>query len=141
MVKVRGVEQAERAARARATVMAIAALVLVINAVIEIGSPDYSGFSLRSAVWIFLIAIWLLILAVGGGLTRDRLTKALMNDELSLQNRARALAFGFYAAILVALVAYAAAWFRPLGAHDALRLVTGLGISAALARYSWLEFR
>jgi hypothetical protein len=140
-MKVYNVEQAERATWARASVMAIAAAVLLINSVIEIGDPVYSAFNLRSGVWILLIGLWLVILAAGGGLTRDRLTKSLMNDELSLQNRSRALAFGFYAGIVVALAVYAAAWFEPLSAHDALRLVSGIGVSAALGRYAWLEFR
>ena len=140
-MKVHNVEQAERASWARASVMAIAALVLLINSVIEYGEPVYSALTWRSAVWILLIGLWLVILAAGGGLNRDALTKSLMNDELSLLNRRRALVFGFYAAMLVALIAYAAAWYEPMSAHDALRLVSGLGVSAALGRYAWLEFR
>ena len=141
MVRVHNVEQAERASRGRAAVMALAAVVMMLNAVIEFGSAPYSVLGLRGAVWIPMIGAWLFILAKGGGLSRDRLTSSLLNDELSLQNRARALSFGFYATMIAGLLIYAGSWYQEIGVRDALRLVTAVGISGALARYAWLEVR
>jgi hypothetical protein len=130
---------AERASRGRAAIMAIAALVLIVNAVIEVGEPPYAVIGWRSGIWIFLILMWLLILASGGGLNWDRARRKLMNDELSLQNRARALALGFYVTMLAALILYCVSWFQAIEPHDSERLITATGVASALGRYAWLE--
>jgi hypothetical protein len=138
-MKITNVGEAERASRARATVMAMAAIVLIINAVIEIGSPVYAAPSVRSGIWILLIGMWLLILGTGGALIRNGDSKRLLNDELSLQNRSRAIVFGFYLTMIAALAVYAVGWYRPIETHDSVRLITATGVSASLARYAWLE--
>ena len=132
---------AERASRGRAALMAIAAVVLVINASLQFDDGAYSGPGVRSASWIVLIVLWMVILATGGALARGRAMKLLIDDELSLRNRARALSLGFYVTIAAALLVYAAGWFTAIGPQDALRLVTAAGVSGALARYAWLETR
>lgn len=63
-----------------------------------------------------------------------------MNDELSRENRRRALALGFYAAMLVTMVLYVVSWSEPIELRAALRLVSGLGVAAVLARYAMLEW-
>src|SRR4051812_9334537 len=90
------IEGAERASRGRAIVMAMAGVVLLINTVIQWGNPHYVEPGVRAGSWIFVIAVWMFILANGGGLRLRGRMRALLNDELSLRNRARALAAGFY---------------------------------------------
>jgi hypothetical protein len=67
--------------------------------------------------------------------------RELLNDELSLQNRARALAAGFYATLATALAVYMAAWRVEIVTGDAIRLVTAAGLSTALFVYAWLEWK
>jgi hypothetical protein len=135
------VERAERLSRARALLMAIAAAVLIINIVIQYGKPAYVSSDVRGASWLVVIGLWLFMLWNGGGLRPIGRIRALLNDELSLRNRARALAFGFYTAVGAALLLYVAEWYTPIAAGDALKIVSGGGVAAALACYAWLEWR
>jgi hypothetical protein len=135
------IESAERASRGRAILMAIAAAVLLVNAAIQWGNPHYAEPGVRGGSWIFLLAAWAFLLANGGGLRLKGRMRELLNDELSLRNRARALAAGFYAMLAAGIVAYLAAWRIDVAAADALRLVTAAGLSTALFVYAWLEWR
>ena len=133
-------ERAERASRGRAAIMILAAVVFMINAVIDFGDPAFSRPGPRGAIWPLIVLAWLFIVASGGGLRIGRL-RALLNDEMSLQNRARATAVGFYATNIAALAVYFASWRIPMTIGDAAQLITALGISAALICYAWLELR
>ena len=135
------IERAERASRGRAAVMALAAIVFITNAIVDFGQPAYSQPGWRGAIWPLVALAWLLIVASGGGLRVGRRLRELMNDELSLQNRARAIAVGFYATNIAAVGVYYASWRVPMLPGDMLQLVTGIGISAALLVYAWLEWR
>jgi protein-S-isoprenylcysteine O-methyltransferase Ste14 len=135
------IEKAERMSRGRAAIMALAALVLVINLVLQYGNPAYVSADPRGASWLVVIGLWLFILWNGGGLRLKGNMRALLNDELSLQNRARALSAGFYVAVLGALALFAIEWWVPIGAGDALKLVSAGALAAALLRYAWLEWR
>ena len=135
------IERAERASRGRAAIMTLAAIVLMINAVIDFGQPAYSEPGWRGGVWPILILFWLLIVATGGGLRASPKLRGLMNDELSLHHRGKAVAAGFYAVHVAAAATYFATWWTAIGAGDALRLVTAIGVSTALLVYAWLEWR
>src|SRR3954471_8409536 len=135
------IEKAEGLSRARALIMAMAAGVMAINLVIQWGKPAYVSADARGASWIVVVGLWAFILWNGGGLRLKGNMRALLNDELSLQNRARALSTGFYVALIGALALYAIEWWVPVGAGDALKLVSGGALAAALLRYAWLEWR
>jgi hypothetical protein len=135
------IEKAERLSRGRAAIMALAAVVLIINLVLQYGNPAYVSADPRGASWLLVIGLWLFILWNGGGLRLKGNMRALLNDELSLQNRARALSTGFYVGVIGALVLYALEWRIPIGAGDALKLVSAGALAAALLRYAWLEWR
>ena len=132
---------AEHTARARAIIMAIAALVLLLNLWLQFGDPAYVSANARGGSWIVVIGIWLFLLWNGGGLNRNPAVCAIINDELSLSNRSRAIAAGFYAAIVAGLAAYVAQWWYAISAGDALKIVTAIPMAVALARFSWLEWR
>jgi hypothetical protein len=134
------VEGAERASRGRAILMAIAAAVLLLNAMLQIGDPDYSGPGVRGASWIVLVGLWMFLLANGGGLRLRGRMRELLNDELSLRNRARAVAAGFYVMLAAGMAVYLAAWRVEIVTGDAIKLVTAAGLSAALIVYAWLEW-
>lgn len=132
---------AERASRGRAILMSIAAAVLLPAAVLQWGEPAQAGPTARGGLWVLLILPWILLLANGGGLRMSRRMRALLNDELSLRNRDRALAAGFYATLATALALHVASWWIEILSGDAIRLVTALCLATALALYSWLEWR
>jgi predicted nucleic acid-binding Zn ribbon protein len=135
------IEKAERMGRARALIMALAAAVLIFNVWLQYGDAEYASAGGRGGSWLVLIGLWTFILWNGGGLRPGGRVRALLNDELSLQNRSRAFSLGFYAAILLALACYVGNWLAPIAAGDALKIVSAGAISAALLRYAWLEWR
>lgn len=134
------VESAERASRGRAILMAIAAAVLLLNAALQIGDPDYVRPGVRSGSWVVLVGLWAFLLANGGGLRLSRRMRSLLNDELSLRNRSRAVAAGFYVALTAALAVYLATWRMEIAAADAIKLISAAGLATALFVYAWLEW-
>jgi hypothetical protein len=137
-VSVSDIQRAEYKSRVRAAVMVLAAIVFMINAIIDFGNPAYSAPGWRGGIWPLICLAWLFIVASGGRIGRLR---GLINDELSLRNRARATAVGFYATNVAAVGVYYASWRVPMMIGDALQLVTAIGISTALVYYAWLELR
>jgi protein-S-isoprenylcysteine O-methyltransferase Ste14 len=134
------VEGAERASRGRATIMAIAAIVLLINAAIQMGDPDYVRPGVRGASWVVLAGLWMFLLANGGGLRLRGRMRELLNDELSLRNRARAVTAGFYVMLGAALAVYLATWRVEIAAGDAIKLISAAGLATALLVYARLEW-
>jgi hypothetical protein len=135
------IEGAERASRGRAIIMAVAGTVLLINAAVQWGNPHYVEPGVRAGSWILVIALWMFILANGGGIRLRGRMRELLNDELSLRNRARALAAGFYTMLAAGLALFAANWWVEMATGDALKLVMAAGLSTALLVYAWLEWR
>ncbi len=134
------IEGAERASRGRAILMAIAGAILLANAALQVGDPDYVEPGVRGASWIVLIGLWGFLLANGGGLRLRGRMRELLNDELSLRNRARAVAAGFYAMLAAGTAVYVALWRVEIAAGDAIKLVTAAGLATALLVYAWLEW-
>ena len=137
---VSDIDAAERKSRARAVCMALLAAVTTFTSTFGSDNPANDAATFRGGSWLVTIVLAVLILATGGGLNLNARLRALMNDELSKANQRRALAFGFYAAMLVATALYVVSWSTPIEIRAGLRLVTGLGIAAALARYAMLEW-
>jgi protein-S-isoprenylcysteine O-methyltransferase Ste14 len=134
------VDRAEHKSRARTICMALLAAVTVFTSTFGFDNPANDGASFRGGSWLVTIALAVAIIATGGGLNLNRQLRTLMNDELSRENRRRALALGFYTAMLVTMVLYVASWSVPIELRAALRLVSGLGVAAVLARYAMLEW-
>ena len=136
---VSDIEQAERNSRGRASVMALLAIVVAFNSTFGVqNTMNDDGW--RGVAWIATVALGLAIVATSGGLMLNPRLRALMNDELSRANRARAIGFGFFTTIVVALGCYVASWWMPMPVRAGLRLVSGLGLAATLARYAMLEW-
>jgi hypothetical protein len=141
-VAVSDIQQAERASRVRSMLMAVMALVLLINTAIGIGDEASSMTPmLRHGLWAAMILLWLVILATGGWLQMTRRVRSLMNDEVSLANRSRALQAGFWTAMLVGVGLYFASLQWEITVREALSILVNLTIVAALVRYAWLELR
>ena len=134
------VDRAERKSRARAICMALLAAVTTFTSTFGFDSPVNDAATFRGGSWLVTIVLAIAIIATGGGLNLNRQLRTLMNDELSRENRRRALALGFYAAMTVTMALYVASWWVPMEVRAALRLVSGLGLAATLARYAMLEW-
>jgi len=135
------VEQADRNSRNRGMLMAIAAIVQLALALFSALDPVGTTNFGRGIVWAVLILLWLILLATGGGVLLNRQVRAMMNDEVSLLNRRRAIETGFWAAMAAAIGLYFASYAWPIPPRGALAILTELAIAAALIRYAWLELR
>jgi len=130
-------DRTERAARNRAVLLAIGAVVVTVTAFLRTTdtSPTSEGLG-----WIFLMAAWSLVLATGGGLALNKRMRALLNDELSTANRGKALGWGLFAALIAGAVVLLAAPHTTLDPAGAVRIVTAAGLAVAMARYAMLEW-
>jgi hypothetical protein len=136
------VAQAEHYSRARSILMAVMAVVLLVDA--AIGSGDEASSmtpGLREAAWALMIGLWLIILVTGGFLRVRGAVRGLMNDEVATANRSQALQAGFWVATVAGLGLYFASPQWQQSAREALRILVDLAIAAALMRYAWLELR
>ena len=135
------VEQADRNSRNRGMLMAIAAIVQLTLALFSGLDPAGTTDPVRGAVWAVLTLLWLILLATGGGVLLSRQVRSMMNDEVSLLNRRRAVETGFWTAMAAAIALYFASYAWPVPVRAALAILTEVAIAAALIRYAWLELR
>ena len=134
------IEKAAQVSRARSLLMAVMAVVLLILGLL--GWSDQSSSMnpmLRHGSWAITILFWLIILYTGGWLRLSRSIRSVINDEVSLANRSRALQTGFWTAMLLALAIYGASLIWPISLREGMRILTDLTIAAALIHYAWLE--
>ena len=97
--------------------------------------------TLHLAAWVLWAAALLLFLVAGGGLWRGPRIRGLLNDETTVDHRRRALATGFWFAVLTALLVYGLSFVEPVGGREATRLVVTIAVAAALIRFGMLERR
>ena len=137
------INQAERASRLRASLMAAIAVVLVLSASLGFNDADPAAIRpyVRHAGWALMILLWLFVLATGGGLRLSKSVRSVMNDEVALANRGTALQTGFWLAMILGLALYFASFQWDISLREGLRVLLDLTIAAALLRYAWLELR
>ncbi|MGN6278586.1 MAG: hypothetical protein ACTHM8_07670 [Sphingomonas sp.] len=97
--------------------------------------------TLHLAAWMCWAAVLLFFLAFAGGLFRGERMRSLLNDETTRDHRLRAMACGFWSAILIALAVYALSFFEEVSVREGTRLVITFGIALALIRFGALEKR
>ncbi|MBC9034809.1 hypothetical protein IAG41_20655 [Sphingomonas sp. JC676] len=131
-------DRAERASRARAALLAIGAAVVTVTAFLRTTDTSATAEGLG---WILLMATWSIVLATGGGLALSRQMRALLNDELSIANRGRAISWGFFAALGAAAAVLLAAPHVAIDLAGGIRIVTAAGLAVAMLRYAMLEWR
>lgn len=134
---------AERIAWGRARAATVMAIIFITA---QAGSfhddlPLNRPQTLHLSAWIVWAAALLMFLAVSGGLFRGAKVRAMLNDESTQEHRRRAMVFGFWGAMLTALLVYVLSFFEPMTAREAVRLVITFAIAFALMRFGTLERR
>ena|SRR5690242_12923745 len=99
---------ADRIAWGRARAAQVLAFVFVAT---QVGSfhddlPVDRPQALHLTAWLCWAVMLLLFLAFAGGLLRGERMRALLNDETTRDHRLRAMAWGFWSAIVAALGVY-----------------------------------
>ncbi len=90
------------------------------------------------AAWMVLIGV---CIATGGVWRVSPAMRALMNDETSLSHRRCSLAGGFWVAMIVSAMVYAASFALDLSVREALRIVVTSALSSALISFAEREER
>jgi len=83
----------------------------------------------------------LMLVATGGGMFRKRDVRAILDDELARAHRASAYRNGFWALIVVALVAFVAAQVTGIPARDLAHVSLSAGVIAAVGTLTYLRRR
>ena len=136
------IERAEHASRARSILMTVMTVVLLVNTALLVWiEADKADQAWRHALWAVMIGLWLTILATTGWMRLNRGMRRLMNDEVSLANRSRALQTGFWTAMALGVVFYFGSLTWEISAREAVQVLVNLTLAATLGRYSWLELR
>lgn len=132
---------ADRLAWKRARIAQATALIFIATQVASFHdeTPLNRPQTLHLAVWLCWVAVLLALLATGGALLRSKRMRALLNDETTRDHRLRAMAWGFWTAILVALAIYIVSFFSEISVREGVRLVITFGIALALIRFGALE--
>jgi len=127
--------------RARlATVLALVFLAAQAGSFPDEPTPDAPRL-IGLVAWAVWAGTLLIFLMLGGGFLRGPRMRMLLNDETTRDHRSRALAAGFWAAIIACFMIYVATFYEPLGARQGVRLVLTLAIATALLRFGTLERR
>ncbi|MDQ0462722.1 hypothetical protein QO010_000470 [Caulobacter ginsengisoli] len=138
---------AERLQRRRIRIIwAQAILFLIMQTTYYTNMPSFDApLRLVDQVKLSAFAVWavalMVLLAVSGGVFRSKAVRALMDDELTRAHRASALALGYYAAMLAAIVLYVVSQYVRMSAPEAIHLIVSAGVLAPMLRFVFLERR
>jgi hypothetical protein len=95
----------------------------------------------KVAAYLVWALVLLAFLGTGGGWWDSREVRAILNDELTRENRRRGLELGFWAAMTATVVCYAINLFIPVSTRVVIHAVLSTGVAVALLRFGWLERR
>ena len=144
MVQENAAEVAERLTRRRARIMPAFAVLFILWQANFLSTPDMPTRlvdQVKISAWFVWALALLLLLVTGGGAFRGPEVRALMNDELTRENRRTGYTFGFWAAVGSAMGLYAVALFEPVNGREAVHIVLTAAIASALMTFGALERR
>lgn len=137
-------EVAERLTRRRARIMPAFGLFFIVWQANFLSAPEAPARlvdHIKISAWFVWALVLLLLLVTGGGFFRGREVRALMNDELTRENRRTGYTYGFWAAVGSAIGLYAVALFEPVSGREAVHIVLTAAIATALMMFGALERR
>jgi protein-S-isoprenylcysteine O-methyltransferase Ste14 len=134
---------AERLTLRRARASTVLALFFLLSMATSLGTdvPLNRPETLKLAAWVVWAAALLFLLATGGGLTRGKSVRALMNDDSTVENRRHAMVAGFWGTVLTAFALYAISLFETISGRDAIRIMLSAAVAISVLRFGMLERR
>ena len=129
---------AERLIKRRANALFVLSLVFVVTQGSFIGRHSAPGV-LHISAWVAMAVVLLAFFATGGGWTRSKAVRALMNDESTRIHRARATTVAFYNMMASGVVIYGLGMIKPVSGGEAAHLIMTVGIASALMAFWGLE--
>jgi hypothetical protein len=146
MTSTADIETADRLTRRRARMLPLLAVLFLSQQSLHFAGKVLGGSRADdpfwvAAAWMVLSIVLLLLMTTGGAWFRSASVRALLDDEVTRQNRADGLGFGFVAAMVGGVVLYFMTLFGPLPAQDVIHIMMMLGLASALVRFAYLERR
>ena len=137
------VEEAERLSRRRVSMfIAMTTLLTIQQSAFFSQTPAERAFDhVRTGTWVLLVGVLLAALLTGGFWLKPRAIRALMDDEVTLANRASAVRLAFAASMAVAIILFVLAPPLALTAREAIHLIVSTGIVVGIFRFGQLERR
>ena len=120
MVESNLAEEAERLSRRRARMMPVLAMFYLAQQVSYLSRAEGDRLvdHFRIGAWVMLSSVLLAGLVTGGFWLRNPKLRAMLNDEQTQANRARAMQVGFVAAIAMGIVLYVVQGSSPMTVRE-----------------------
>lgn len=140
-------ERIEHLQRRRTRLMFFQAIIFLFWQTTFFAQPVRTTEALRTVdhvklgAYIVWAGVLVLFLATGGGYIQPKAVRQVLNDELTVDHRRRAMSLGFLAAMAAAVVCYFIAQVEPISAGIAIHAILSVGVASALLRFAWLERR
>ena len=137
------VEEAERLSRRRVSMLIAMTTLLTVQqaAFYAQTSAERAVDYVRLGAWVLLVGALLAALLTGGFWLKPRAIRALMDDEVTLANRASAVKLAFAASMGMGIVLFVLAPPLALSAREAIHLIVSTGIVVGIFRFGLLERR
>ena len=137
------IEEAERLSRRRVSMLIATTTLLALQqgAFYAQTEAELAVDHVRTGAWVLLVVALLAALLTGGFWLKPRAIRALMDDEVTLANRASAVKLAFAASMGVAIVLFVLAPPLALTAREAIHLIVSTGIVVGIFRFGQLERR
>lgn len=132
---------ADRLTRRRARVSTVLALFFVMTFVSSVGAQPTRPEIFKVTAWLLWAMGLLFFLAVGGGVWRGRAVRALMNDDVTVENRREAITAGYWATMASAFALYGLSLFVPIDTREVIRTLLSVGVAVSVLRFGILERR
>jgi len=137
------VEEAERLSRRRVSMLVAMTTLLTVQqaAFYAQTSAERAVDYVRLGAWVLLVGALLAALLTGGFWLKPRAIRALMDDEVTLANRASAVKLAFAASMGMAIALFVLAPPLALTAREAIHVIVSTGIVVGIFRFGQLERR
>jgi hypothetical protein len=137
------IETADRLSRRRARMLPVLAVVFLAQQAAYFADPGdgRAVAQVRIGAWVVMGLVLLLALVTGGAFFRSAEVRALLNDEVTRANRARAFEAGFVSAMLSAMLLFCLRGALEFSVGEVIHLIVSAGMVSALVIFGMLERR
>lgn len=136
---------AEQLGRSRVHSLAVMLSMYVIAQIefaTKLADPDWPTKFPRTIAWLLFSSILVFMLMKGSAVIGGRQEVGqMLDDEITNDNRSRAIVAGFWAVVCISAGLFASAAVAELAARSATHLLLTTGLAVATARFGWLEWR
>ena len=127
--------------RARMLLILVLAYTLIqISLARKLADVDWPTSPFQAGAWLFLSSAFVIVLYTGGKFPKSRPgLLPLIDDDVTRQNRSKAIAAGFLTMVLTTAGLFIYSYFGELLLRQAAHLILSVGVGIAGLRFALLE--